>query len=45
MKPFEELRGKKCVITGGAGVIGLALAKGLGNAGIQIAILDIDERS
>jgi NAD(P)-dependent dehydrogenase (short-subunit alcohol dehydrogenase family) len=41
---FDDLKGKVCVITGGAGVIGSALAEGLGNAGIKVAILDIDEQ-
>jgi NAD(P)-dependent dehydrogenase (short-subunit alcohol dehydrogenase family) len=38
---FDSLKGKVCVITGGGGVIGASLAKGLGDAGIKIAILDI----
>jgi NAD(P)-dependent dehydrogenase (short-subunit alcohol dehydrogenase family) len=42
MDLLEGLKGKVCVITGGGGVIGLALAKGLGFAGIQTAILDIN---
>jgi NAD(P)-dependent dehydrogenase (short-subunit alcohol dehydrogenase family) len=41
---FEDLKGKVCVITGGAGVIGSALAEGLGRAGVKTAILDIDEQ-
>lgn len=40
---FEDLKGKVCAITGGGGVIGTALAKGLGNAGVKIAILDINK--
>jgi len=35
------LKDKVCVITGGGGVIGSSLAKGLGDAGIKVAILDI----
>jgi NAD(P)-dependent dehydrogenase (short-subunit alcohol dehydrogenase family) len=41
---FEDLKGKVCVITGGAGIIGAALAEGLGYAGIKVAILDINEQ-
>jgi len=40
---FDDLRGKVCVITGGAGVIGSALAEGLGYAGVKVALLDINE--
>ena len=36
-----ELKGKKAVITGGAGVLGSAIAAGLGKAGAEIAICDI----
>ena len=39
---FEELQGKVVAITGGAGVIGQALANGLARHGMQIAILDLD---
>jgi NAD(P)-dependent dehydrogenase (short-subunit alcohol dehydrogenase family) len=41
---FEDLKGKVCVITGGAGVIGSVLTEGLGRAGVRTAILDIDEQ-
>ncbi len=45
MADFSDLKGKVAVITGGGGVIGLALARGLGNAGVTVVILDIsDER-
>jgi len=30
---FEDLRGKVCVLTGGGGVIGASLARGLGSLG------------
>lgn len=40
---FEDLNNKVCAITGGAGVIGLALSKGLASAGVQVAILDINK--
>lgn len=42
MNTLETLKGKTCVITGGGGVIGSALAHGLGEAGIVPVILDID---
>lgn len=40
---FNDLKGQVCVLTGGAGVIGTAIAKGLASAGIKTAILDINE--
>lgn len=40
---FSDLNGKVCVITGGGGVIGTAIAEGLASAGVKIAILDIRE--
>lgn len=45
MKPmsFEDLHGKVCVITGGAGVLGSAMVKALASAGVKIAIADIDK--
>lgn len=39
---FSELSGRVCVITGGGGVIGSSLTRGLAQAGMRIAILDID---
>lgn len=45
MIDFSDLKGKVAVITGGGGVIGLALARGLGSEGVTVVILDIsDER-
>lgn len=38
---FDDLNGKVCVLTGGGGVIGTALAKGFGMVGLKLAILDI----
>ncbi|MDH7571569.1 MAG: SDR family NAD(P)-dependent oxidoreductase, partial [Armatimonadota bacterium] len=38
---FDDLRGKVCAITGGGGVIGRALAEGLGAVGVQVAVLDL----
>ncbi|MDP4188682.1 MAG: SDR family oxidoreductase [Bacteroidota bacterium] len=40
---FEDLKGQVCVITGGAGVIGTALSKGLASAGVKLAILDLNK--
>lgn len=42
MISFNDLNGKVCAITGGAGVIGTSISKALANAGIQTAILDIN---
>ncbi len=39
---FDDLSGKICVITGGAGVIGTSLAIGLGSVGVKTVILDIN---
>lgn len=38
---FEDLKDKVCVLTGGGGVIGATLAKGLAVSGVRLAILDI----
>ena len=38
---FDDLNGKVCVLTGGGGVIGAVLAKGLAEVGVKLAILDI----
>lgn len=38
---FDDLNGKVCVLTGGGGVIGAVLAKGLASVGVKLAILDI----
>jgi NAD(P)-dependent dehydrogenase (short-subunit alcohol dehydrogenase family) len=45
MKPmsFEDLKGKVCVITGGAGVIGNAMVKAMASVGMKIAIADINK--
>ncbi len=42
---FEDLEGKVCVITGGAGVIGTALVNGLAGAGVKTVIADLDKTS
>ena len=39
---FEHLRGKNCVITGGAGVLGSSMAEALASVGINLAILDLN---
>lgn len=38
---FDDLKDKVCVLTGGGGVIGGVLARGLANVGVKIAVLDI----
>lgn len=42
---FEHLKDKTCIITGGGGVIGQALGRGLASVGIKTAILDISEEA
>lgn len=43
---FNDLKGKVCVITGGAGVIGAAMVNAMASVGVKIAIVDINpERS
>ncbi len=39
---FSDLKGKVCVITGGAGIIGQALCEALAAAGIKTAIIDLN---
>jgi NAD(P)-dependent dehydrogenase (short-subunit alcohol dehydrogenase family) len=45
MKPlsFEDLKGKVCVITGGAGVLGTAMVSAIASVGTKIAIADINK--
>jgi len=45
MKPisFNDLKGKVCVITGGAGVLGSAMVKAMASVGMKIAIADINK--
>lgn len=45
MNNLEDLKEKTCAITGGAGVIGSSLARGLAGAGIIPVILDINEEA
>ena len=40
---FDDLNGKVCVITGGAGVIGISLVKALASVGTKVAIVDLNE--
>jgi len=39
---LSGLSGRNCVITGGAGILGKAISRGLAGAGIRVAILDIN---
>jgi len=39
-----SLKGKNVVITGGAGILGSVIARGLGKAGAKIAICDINDQ-
>jgi len=41
MNDFSDLRGKVAVITGGSGIIGMTLVKGLCSAGVNVIILDV----
>lgn len=40
---FEDLKGKVCVITGGAGVLGSAMVRAMASVGIKVAIADINK--
>ncbi len=40
---FNDLQGKVCVITGGAGVLGSAMVKAMASVGMKIAIADINK--
>jgi NAD(P)-dependent dehydrogenase (short-subunit alcohol dehydrogenase family) len=40
---FDDLKGKVCVITGGAGVIGVSIIRALASVGTKVAIVDINE--
>ncbi len=40
---FDDLNNKVCVLTGGGGVIGKALAMGLGSIGVKTALLDLNK--
>jgi NAD(P)-dependent dehydrogenase (short-subunit alcohol dehydrogenase family) len=42
---FDDLKGKVCVLTGGAGVIGASLARGLASVGVKTAIVDLNQEA
>ena len=42
---FDDLSGKVCVFTGGAGVIGASLVRGLASVGVKTAIVDLNEEA
>lgn len=42
---FDDLKGKNCVITGGFGVIGMALTRGMAAAGINLAVIGQNEQT
>lgn len=42
MNDFSDLKGKVAVVTGGSGVIGQTLVKGLCSAGVTVIILDVN---
>lgn len=42
---FQDLQNKVCVITGGGGVLGNSMARGLASAGVIPVILDINEEA
>ncbi len=42
---FTSLKGKVCVITGGAGVLGSAICESLAAVGVKLAILDLNEEN
>jgi NAD(P)-dependent dehydrogenase (short-subunit alcohol dehydrogenase family) len=44
-KQGMNLTGKRCVITGGGGVLGTTIARGLAEAGVITVILDINEEA
>ena len=46
MKPtsFNDLKGKVCVITGGAGVLGSTMVQAMASVGTKIAIADINKK-
>jgi NAD(P)-dependent dehydrogenase (short-subunit alcohol dehydrogenase family) len=40
---FNDLKGKVCVITGGAGVLGVQMVRALASVGVKVAIADINK--
>lgn len=43
--PFHDVKGKVCIITGGAGVLGSSIVSALAASGIRTAIADIDKQA
>jgi len=45
MKPisFDDLKGKVCVFTGGAGVLGASMIRAMASVGMRVAIADINK--
>ena len=44
-RPFNDIKGKVCVITGGGGVLGTDFAFGLADAGAKVALLDFKKEN
>lgn len=44
-QPLESLKNKVCVITGGGGVLGTSIARGIAGAGVITVILDINREA
>ena len=42
---FDDLKGKVCVITGGAGVIGTSIVRCLASVGVKTAIVDLNREA
>ncbi len=42
---FKDIKGKVCIITGGAGVLGSSLAGALASSGVKTVIADIDKQA
>ncbi len=40
---FDDLKGKVCVFTGGAGVLGTAMVRAMASVGMKVAIADINK--
>jgi len=43
--PLNDLQGKNCVITGGAGILGASMAEALALAGVNLAIVDLNKET
>ena len=42
---FDDLKGQVCVFTGGAGIIGTSLVRGLASVGVKTAVVDLNEEA